>query len=203
MILRTQYFWFSSALSSKDCDNIIQFSKKKSFKKASVYQNGNIDKSRKDLKFRKTDVTWLDLKPLYDLITPYVQEANIKSGWNFNINGVEKIQLAKYEKGAFFDWHPDQMEEPFNDPTDKRTFGKIRKLSVSINLSNPKDYTGGDFKMLLPSKDPKKLKEENIKQIKPRGSIVIFPSFVKHCVTKIKKGTRYSLVLWYLGERFK
>ena len=41
------------------------------------------------------------------------------------------------------------------------------------------------------------------KEIRPQGSIIIFPSFTYHCVTPITKGTRYSLVLWTLGDAFR
>ena len=33
------------------------------------------------------------------------------------------------------------------------------------------------------------------KQLSPRGSIAIFPSFVIHRVNPVTKGTRYSLVI--------
>ena len=37
------------------------------------------------------------------------------------------------------------------------------------------------------------------KEIRPRGSIVVFPSFVWHRVKPVTSGTRYSLVIWNLG----
>ena len=41
------------------------------------------------------------------------------------------------------------------------------------------------------------------KEIFPKGSIVVFPSFLWHRVKPVTKGTRYSLVLWHLGYPFK
>ena len=41
------------------------------------------------------------------------------------------------------------------------------------------------------------------KEILPKGSIIVFPSYVWHRVKPVKKGTRYSLVLWNLGYPFK
>ena len=41
------------------------------------------------------------------------------------------------------------------------------------------------------------------KEIRPQGSIVVFPSFVYHCVTPVTKGTRYSLVNWMCGAPFR
>jgi len=43
----------------------------------------------------------------------------------------------------------------------------------------------------------------NVKEILPKGSIVVFPSFVWHRVQPVTKGTRYSLVVWNLGYPFK
>jgi PKHD-type hydroxylase len=37
----------------------------------------------------------------------------------------------------------------------------------------------------------------------PKGSIIVFPSFVWHRVKPVTKGTRYSLVMWNLGYPFK
>ena len=37
-------------------------------------------------------------------------------------------------------------------------------------------------------------------EIRPKGSIIVFPSFLYHQVTPITKGTRYSLVMWVLGR---
>ena len=42
-----------------------------------------------------------------------------------------------------------------------------------------------------------------VKEILPKGSIVVFPSFVWHRVQPVTKGTRYSLVIWNLGYPFK
>ena len=40
-------------------------------------------------------------------------------------------------------------------------------------------------------------------EIKSQGSLVVFPSFVKHRVKPVTKGTRYSLVIWNLGQPYK
>ena len=40
-------------------------------------------------------------------------------------------------------------------------------------------------------------------EIRPRGSIIVFPSFCWHRVAPVTKGTRYSLVMWNLGRPFR
>ena len=82
--------------------------------------------------------------------------------------------------------------------------GKIRKLSVTVSLSNSKDYEGGELEFDFRNKDPEK--KRNIvtcEEIVERGSIVVFPSHLWHRVQPVTKGIRYSLVIWSLGQPFK
>ena len=73
--------------------------------------------------------------------------------------------------------------------------GLIRKLSFSLQLSNPKEYKGGDFNLHLSSKKTTLLKEQ--------GTLLVFPSYVLHQVKKVTKGERNSLVGWVTGPPFK
>ena len=98
-----------------------------------------------------------------------------------------------------------QNKDGSYEPTytkNKNLIGKVRKLSVTINLNLPGEYEGGNLKFDFgPHNEGKRFHE--CVEIRPQGSIVIFPSFVYHQVTPITKGTRYSLVLWSLGQPFK
>ena len=38
---------------------------------------------------------------------------------------------------------------------------------------------------------------------KTRGTFIAFPSFVLHRVTPVTRGTRWSLVAWILGARWR
>ena len=82
---------------------------------------------------------------------------------------------------------------------DKKKWGKVRKISMTVNLNNPQDYEGGNLKFDLGPH----FKGERFKvfdDMRTRGSVIIFPSFMYHCVTPVTSGTRYSLVLWLLGK---
>ena len=95
------------------------------------------------------------------------------------------------KKGHFYNWHKD-VSVNNNTPH--------RKLSISVNLSDPKDYEGGDLEMknYWGSQDLKMPTHELRKQ----GTVIVFPSMLMHRVTEVKKGTRYSLVQWYSGPQF-
>ena len=82
---------------------------------------------------------------------------------------------------------------------DKKKWGKVRKISMTVNLNDPQDYEGGNLKFDLGPH----FKGERFKvfdDMRTRGSVIIFPSFMYHCVTPVTSGTRYSMVLWLLGK---
>ncbi len=74
---------------------------------------------------------------------------------------------------------------------------------MTINLNEPGEYEGGllNFDYGPHSTDGERYKE--CTEIKPQGSIIVFPSFLHHQVTPVTKGTRYSLVLWITGRPFR
>ena len=70
-----------------------------------------------------------------------------------------------------------------------------RKISFSIQLSKENDYTGGDLQLYY-SDDP-------ITADKEIGVMTTFPSYVLHEVLPVTEGTRYCLVGWVSGPKFK
>lgn len=210
MILNNYYWYFQSALSPKFCDDVIKYATTKNLKKALTGQYTSKQEkgkklSKKDLldlkKKRDSNVVWLNDSWIYKEIHPYINEANKRAGWNFDWDWSESIQFTKYSKSQFYDWHCDSYQEPFNSD-DKNFDGKIRKLSVTCSLSNPKDYAGGELEFQFrDNQDPTDTRV--CKEILPQGSIVVFPSHVWHRVKPVTKGTRYSLVVWNLGFPFK
>ena len=70
-----------------------------------------------------------------------------------------------------------------------------RKLSFSIQLTNPDLYEGGDLN-IYKEKTP-------IQASRALGTINFFPSYVLHRVTPVTKGYRNCLVGWVSGPKFK
>ena len=209
MLLPNYYWYFQSAIPERICDEIVRYGKQLQNKMALTgafdgSENKMSPQQIKDLKKkRNSDIVWIDSSWVYKEIHPYIHKANKSADWNFQWDWSEPCQFTKYEKGQFYDWHCDSFYKPYNEPNSRR-HGKIRKLSVTVSLSDPKDYKGGelefDFRDLDPDKKP------NIKrctEILPKGSLVVFPGFVWHRVCPVKKGSRYSLVIWNLGLPFK
>ena len=84
-------------------------------------------------------------KWIYREIHPYLHQANRNAGWNFEWDWSEACQFTEYKKGQFYDWHCDSYEEPYDHPDNKNTHGKLRKLSMTVSLTDPKEYEGGDL----------------------------------------------------------
>ena len=69
---------------------------------------------------------------------------------------------------------------------------------MSIQLSDSDEYEGGDFE--IESKIWSDYEKELFRQ---KGTIITFPSFMKHRVTPITAGTRKSLVVCVDGPKFR
>ena len=206
MNISNYYWYFSGVLTPKFCDEVIQYA---NAQKESIARTGGYDKadlSKEDIKNiqrkRKSDLVWLNDTWIYKELHPYVHKANEMAGWNFDWDFSESCQFTIYKKGQYYDWHCDSWDKPYDKEGPEK--GKIRKLSVTVSLTNPKEYKGGelefDFRNLDPDKKP------NIRtctEILPKGSLVVFPSFVWHRVKPITEGERNSLVIWNLGYPFK
>ena len=219
MNLSNYYYYFQSALTPRVCDQIIEYGKRH---KPEIAVTGGVEKNeintKKDGTFkksalkklhvkRKSDIVWMNDTWLYKEIHPYIREANTKAGWNFDWDFSESCQFTRYGVGQYYGWHCDSWDKPYNKPDDLNSHGKIRKLSVTISLSEPEDYVGGNLEFdMRNQKDWEQDKKKAIHEcteIRPRGSIIVFPSFVWHRVAPVTKGTRYSLVVWNLGQPWR
>ena len=70
-----------------------------------------------------------------------------------------------------------------------------RKLSFTIQLSDDKDYVGGDVEFIGTKVDTKAFRQ--------KGVCIIYPSFLPHRVSKVTKGTRHAIVGWIHGPTFR
>jgi PKHD-type hydroxylase len=145
-----------------------------------------------DTKKRTTTISWLpfdEMKEMYAQVDSFIQKANRNHFGFEDVHVTEQAQFTEYPEGGFYDWH-----------MDLNAFGQegqnpIRKISMTLLLSDPSDFTGGDllFSEMGDSK-PLPLKQ---------GQAIFFGSFLRHKVAPVKKGVRKSLVMWFGGPPFK
>ena len=82
-----------------------------------------------------------------------------------------------------------------------KEFGDFGRSYHSTPLTADNDFI--DFRNYDPHMRDEAKHLKQAKEILPKGSIIVFPSFVWHRVKPVTKGTRYSLVMWNLGYPFK
>ena len=210
MQLTNEWFYFDQAIDKETCNKIKELGKD-NFKSAEVdTKKGTTDGERKtgrpleigeDRSTRISDVSWTNEQWVIDLVWPYMVQANKDAGWNFDITSVESMQITKYKPGSFYGWHRDGGSDclsAYNKPENEFLHSRVRKLSMTILLNE--NYQGGEFQFG---------RFDNLKhditspKFNNAGSVIVFPSFIEHQVAPVTKGTRYSLVAWFLGPPFK
>jgi len=211
MHLLNYYWYFTKALPVGLCNKILKLGKSKKAKQAVISdtrKNQPLNKQEMEtLKVkRNSKVVWVDEPWIYQAIQPFVHTANQNAGWNFEWDWSEPAQFTQYKKGMHYNWHRDSRAGPYTSEEGSSLAGKIRKLTSVLVLSDPSEYKGGELEFQFQAEDPQFNKGRKIKianEVAPKGSIIVFPSFVWHRVKPITKGVRYSMPTWHLGWPFK
>ncbi|WP_200214989.1 2OG-Fe(II) oxygenase [Micromonospora coerulea] len=100
--------------------------------------------------------------------------------WRLAI-GIWHAELKRYDTGHSHPEHADLGPSSMG-----------RKLAMSVQLSDPGRYEGGDLQLRLGG--------HWITAPRERGTIVAFPAWIVHRVTPVTRGTRWSLIVTGAGE---
>ena len=180
------WYWFKDTFTEEELLKIEQIQEPIPFNIAKI-SNPTDDLVIK----RKSEIKWLkkevpDFRWLYEKFITMVTEAN-KALWQFDLTEIiDDLQYTVYHHdGGHFDWHMDLGSEKY----------ARRKISITMQLSDPEDYEGGDFEF--------RIGNEVVKLPRKKGCVIVFPSYFLHRVTPVTKGTRKSLVLWIYGPPFR
>jgi PKHD-type hydroxylase len=138
---------------------------------------------------RRCQFAWMRRDPattwIYDRIAEAVREVNRNYGFEL-VGMMDPLQFTRYD-GATRDeigWHLDCGEGP----------NTTRKLSVTVQLSDPEAYDGGDLEFLaMPASS----------FTRHRGAAILFPALLAHRVTPVARGTRHALVAFWNGPPFR
>ncbi len=133
-----------------------------------------------------------DFSWVYSKLQDQIWDINEQT-WNFDLLGMLEpaihLRYKSSEKGKY-DFHVDCGG---NAPAN------YRKMSIIVLLSDPDDYEGGNVLF----QDYLATDENEMVYPKTKGTILFFPSFLRHAVTPVTKGERKSLVLWVHGKPFR
>ncbi len=178
---------FPAAVPAATCDAIIAQGD------AIAHEPGHLYDNRTGERFlnphiRLSSVAWLTAHDAtFELMQRFANDVN--AAWNFDITCADRLQYALYRRNDFFECHKDMLRV--------RT-GPIRKISVVLQLSHPRQYTGGKLQFL--DDDAGIIAPESFT---PQGSVAVFASLLKHRVTPVKHGERRSLTAWFKGPPFR
>ena len=178
-----KYAYWKKIFSVEECEKIINFGNSISLENAVV----GVDK--KIAGIRDSRISWInpskETEWIFERLNTTLHSLN-KQFFKFDIAGfAEGLQFTVYSAPqSKYGAHIDTV---FN--------GQIRKLSLSVQLSDPSSYEGGD--LLLHSSDAPYIAS------KEQGDLTMFPSYTLHEVKPVTVGTRYSLVAWITGPAFK
>lgn len=175
------YYSVLNIFTKEECDRIVREYVNKCVSSGTV-QNGNARSSKNYFIKHSEETDWI-----YMRLASLVEYFNTEK-FKFNLDKqFQNIQFTKYEKGDYYKWHVDVGPSPETC---------IRKISLSVQLSDEKTYSGGDLQF-------GNLDEESLTASREKGSATLFPSIIRHRVTPLTDGTRYSLVAWAIGAPFQ
>ena len=197
-------YQFATKLPKRFCDEINEYYSSIEPKDAALG-----DEMYTDNQSRSVDVRWCNQDDwVGPFIYQYIQQAN-EHLFQYDITGVyyNNIHHLTYTDGHFHGWHIDNngCDNIAYEPPCSRTAVIVpkqytRKLSFTLQLSDPEDYTGGELEIEVNSSDdPKK----TITLDKERGVLGIFDPRTRHRINPIKSGTRKALVGWAIGPRWR
>ena len=109
----------------------------------------------------------------------------VNQNYGFDVVGmIDALQFTEYAPGQHFDWHMDIG----------RGATSLRKMSLTVQLSDPGDYDGGDLEFVGLGAQP---------EARNQGYATVFPSYMGHRVTPVTRGVRRSLVAWVSGAPYR
>jgi PKHD-type hydroxylase len=179
----------NKAFTPEDVEKIKDLEDLQKFRKGAVGQvegGGRVNKKTRD-----SDIMWIEPSResewLFQKFSHLVSMVNYDH-FMYDIEGFDNFQYTRYNSKdkQHYNWHVDAGNA-------SSTFE--RKISASVILTDPKEYDGGEFEIIIHGN----IEEPTI--TKPElGDVVFFDSRMPHRVRPVTSGIRKSLVCWVMGK---
>jgi PKHD-type hydroxylase len=174
------YAFWNNAFSKLECETIINTAKDKGLIKGKTIGESDVRDSKISWLYPCDNMDWVFRK-----VTDMTLNLNERF-FKFDLFGLnEGFQFTNYEAPS----------GKYGKHVDKGMNMPVRKLSISIQLTDPEEYEGGELYLYDDDK--------GTVMDKTQGTLIIFPSYILHEVMPVTKGTRNSLVTWVTGKQFK
>ena len=147
----------SPVFDPQQCDEIIRMGQTEGTVEGSVgvgtIQPGVISKGtagKVNPKKRISKVSFIPFDkgaPMYRILERWIMDVNAN---HFGFDGVqisETAQYTEYDAGGFYEWHTDS-NLTFED------MPPVRKISLTLLLSDPKDFDGGQLELVADKNRP-------------------------------------------------
>ncbi len=181
---------WENAFSAEELDRIVAYGDGLMPERATLFGVPEEQQTEKHDRIRITRTAWIEpgveTQWIFTRMQGVARALNERS-YKYDLTGFsEHFQYTVYDgsEGGHYDWHVDQ------GPLRVR-----RKLSLTLQLSDPSDYEGCDLQLQGGNKIESAPRD--------RGSAIAFPSHVLHRVTPVTSGTRKSMVVWITGPKFR
>ena len=183
------YCWYKDAFTKEELTSLENLDQRLPMQNAQVGGDGN-NPGEISENIRKTKIAWIRADDnnawIYQRLTDITKMAN-DNWFTLDLRHIESLQYTVYYEDMFYEKHVDTMYQ---------SIGLYpRKLSFTMQLSDPSEYEGGDV-LIHNAQEPFAIPKE-------RGTITFFPSYTLHEVKPVTKGIRKCLVGWVHGPRWK
>jgi PKHD-type hydroxylase len=192
--MRGEWCYFKSYFTPEQCSKILEDGLQLPAQDAKLGVTGMGEQTGGD--FRKSKIRFIQqgnhpqFEWLFKELWLMGMQAN-RDWFNFHITNLSFIQLAEYDESYQGEYK--KHHDVFWINNDKYH----RKLTCVIQLSDPSTYEGGDFEMYDLTEYPNK------GDLRTQGTAIFLPSFIPHAALPVTKGKRYSLAVWFEGDKWK
>lgn len=157
---------------------------------------GNGEQPFVDKEKRSCDIHWIpptaENAEIVNFSNHFACEINrYKFGFEYRCTADFQYTVYNADVGGHYGWHIDTFGKSMDKAYD-------RKFTVIVQLSDPSEYEGGEFQLhpsIIKNMPPQD-------ELKVKGTIIAFPSYLVHRATKVTNGTRKALVFWAEGPPF-
>jgi PKHD-type hydroxylase len=190
--MRGEWCYFSKYFNPDYCQGIIDKVGNNYWQSAKIgVSNQTLDET-----LRRSDTTFITadderFQDLFRELWHLASWAN-RDWFDLHISKLDYVQIARYDADTQGEYK--KHHDVFWMNSDPKYH---RKLTLLIQLTDPNDYSGGEFELSDVNEIPP------AHELKQQGTVIIFPSLFPHQAHPVTWGTRYSLAAWFDGPKWR
>lgn len=191
--MKGEWCYFKSYFPADYCERLVEVALSRPAEDAKIGTNDGI---QADTSFRRSNIRFVnrgdvELDYVFDELWKLASWAN-RDWFDVHISKLDYFQIAEYDSANAGEYktHHDifyMNGDPYYH----------RKLSCVIQLSDPNTYEGGDLVFEHVAAYP------NAEEMRQQGTVIFFPSFVRHAALPVTAGKRYSVASWFDGPKWR